>query len=119
MVLAKESLAERAPRKPAWVHGTAMRSEPTMFAGRDSVSPEAGKRAAADLYKACGVTNPRPFKNAIARDARPRLIEARGEAPNSMSGARSPSPKSAGSRVARTSLPMSSMPSGRPTGFWD
>jgi acetyl-CoA C-acetyltransferase len=59
MVVAKESLAQKAPRAPAWVHATAMRSEPTMFPGRDSVNPMASRMAAADLYKKAGITNPR------------------------------------------------------------
>jgi len=59
MVLAKESLAERAPTPPAWVHATAMRSEPNQFPGRDAVNPLAGRRAAADLYKAGRITDPR------------------------------------------------------------
>jgi acetyl-CoA C-acetyltransferase len=59
MVLAKESLAERAPTPPAWVHATAMRSEPNQFPGRDAVNPLAGRKAAADLYKAGRITDPR------------------------------------------------------------
>lgn len=59
MVLASESAATKAPGKPAWVHGTAMRSEPTMFAGRDQVNPQAGQDCARDVYKAAGITNPR------------------------------------------------------------
>jgi acetyl-CoA C-acetyltransferase len=59
MVLAREELAERAPRPPAWVHGTAMRSEPNQFHGRDAVNPEAGQVAARDLYKQAGITDPR------------------------------------------------------------
>ena len=43
----------------AWVHGTAMRSEPTMFAGRDQVNPQAGKDCAADVYAQAGITDPR------------------------------------------------------------
>ena len=31
------------PGPVAWIHGTAMRSEPTMFAGRDQVNPQAGQ----------------------------------------------------------------------------
>src|SRR5262249_7277454 len=42
-----------------WVHGAAMRSEPTMFAGRDEVSPLAGRECAADLYRQAGISNPR------------------------------------------------------------
>jgi acetyl-CoA C-acetyltransferase len=59
MVVAREELAERAPRKPAWVLGTAMRSEPNQFPGRDAVNPRAGQLAAQDLYKRAGIQNPR------------------------------------------------------------
>ena len=59
LVLAKSDLAKRAPKKPAWVRATAMRSEPTMFAGRDAINPQAGKQAAKDLYAKAGVKNPR------------------------------------------------------------
>lgn len=41
---------------PAWVHGTAMRSEPMLFAGRDEVSPQAGKDCAAEAYAQAGIT---------------------------------------------------------------
>jgi acetyl-CoA C-acetyltransferase len=46
-------------RNPAWVLGGAMRSEPTMFAGRDQVSPQGGKDCAADVYRQAGITDPR------------------------------------------------------------
>ena len=59
MVLASESAAKKAPVKPAWVRGTAVRSEPSMFAGRDQVSPRAGIDCAADVYAQAGVTDPR------------------------------------------------------------
>lgn len=59
MVLAGERAAARAPRKPAWVHATAMRSEPTAFAGRDQVNPQAGKDCARELYAKAGITGPR------------------------------------------------------------
>ena len=62
MVLADQSTGDAAAaagRPPAWIHGTAMRSEPTMFAGRDAVNPQAGKDCAADLYRQAGVTDPR------------------------------------------------------------
>jgi acetyl-CoA C-acetyltransferase len=36
-----------------------MRSEPTMFAGRDQVNPQAGKDCAADVYRQAGITDPR------------------------------------------------------------
>jgi acetyl-CoA C-acetyltransferase len=59
IVVASEKLAERAPTPPAWVHATAMRSEPNQFPGRDAVNPEAGRKAAADLYKQGRISNPR------------------------------------------------------------
>jgi acetyl-CoA C-acetyltransferase len=59
LVLSSEKLAEQAPHKPAWVHATAMRSEPTSFAGRDQVNPQAGQDCAAELYKKAGITDPR------------------------------------------------------------
>jgi acetyl-CoA C-acetyltransferase len=41
---------------PAWVHATALRTEPMLFAGRDEVSPRAGADCAAQLYKDAGIT---------------------------------------------------------------
>lgn len=35
-----------------------MRSEPIMFAGRNKVSPQAGRDCAADVYSQAGITNP-------------------------------------------------------------
>src|SRR4029079_18184055 len=59
LVLGSEKVAERSPTPVAWVHGMAMRSEPTMFAKRDQVNPQAGKDCAADVYKQAGITDPR------------------------------------------------------------
>jgi acetyl-CoA C-acetyltransferase len=61
MVLADEAVADRSASEhpPAWVHGTAMRSEPTMFAGRDTVSPQAGQDCAADVFAQAGITDRR------------------------------------------------------------
>jgi acetyl-CoA C-acetyltransferase len=59
MVLTNEAGGDRAPRPPAWVLATAMRSEPTMFAGRDAVNPRAGIDCAADLYRHAGIRDPR------------------------------------------------------------
>jgi acetyl-CoA C-acetyltransferase len=58
MVLGSEAAAAAAPGPVAWVHATAMRSEPTMFAGRNSVSPRAGEMCAADLWRKGGITSP-------------------------------------------------------------
>ncbi|WP_436796056.1 thiolase domain-containing protein [Actinospongicola halichondriae] len=49
----------KACDNPAWIHGTAMRSEPTMFSGRDQVLPQGGRDCAADVYAQAGITNPR------------------------------------------------------------
>ena len=58
MVLAAED-AVSGQYPPAWIHGTAMRSEPTMFAGRDQVNPRAGRDCSADVYAQAGITDPR------------------------------------------------------------
>ncbi|MCK5881199.1 MAG: thiolase domain-containing protein, partial [Sinobacterium sp.] len=58
MVISNESLADASPNPPAWIAGTSMRSEPTMFAWREEVSPQAGKDCAADVYAQAGITNP-------------------------------------------------------------
>ncbi|HYC57425.1 MAG TPA: thiolase domain-containing protein [Candidatus Binatia bacterium] len=59
MVLTSEELARKSPGKPAWVLGTAMKSEPTMFPGRNQMNPRAGRECAADVYRQAGVTDPR------------------------------------------------------------
>jgi acetyl-CoA C-acetyltransferase len=61
LVIGSEQVAKAAEsRGPvAWIKGTAMRSEPTMFAGRDPVNPVAGQDCAADVWKQAGITNPR------------------------------------------------------------
>ena len=59
MVLTDEAGGDRASRPPAWMLGGAMRSEPTMFAGRDQVSPQGGKDCSADVYRQAGITDPR------------------------------------------------------------
>ena len=50
--------AEQAGRRVAWIHATAMRTEPTTYAGRDQVNPQAGRIAAAALWKQAGITDP-------------------------------------------------------------
>jgi acetyl-CoA C-acetyltransferase len=57
MVLAGEAAADAAPRA-AWVHATAMRTEPTTFAGRDQADPQAGRDAAAALWRGAGIEDP-------------------------------------------------------------
>jgi acetyl-CoA C-acetyltransferase len=58
MVLTGEKTA-RAAKNPAWIHGTAIRSEPLGMAGRDEVNPRAGVDCAKDVYEQAGITNPR------------------------------------------------------------
>lgn len=59
VVLTDEAGGDAADKPPAWVHGTAVRSEPTIGAGRDMVNPHAGQLAARDLYRQAGITDPR------------------------------------------------------------
>jgi acetyl-CoA C-acetyltransferase len=59
MVLTDEAGGKRASKPPAWVHGTAVRTELGWFPGRDPVNPQAGQDCAADLYRQAGVANPR------------------------------------------------------------
>jgi len=59
MVMGSEKVADASEGPVAWIHGMAMRSEPTMFARRDQINPQAGKDCAQDLYAQAGITNPR------------------------------------------------------------
>jgi acetyl-CoA C-acetyltransferase len=59
MVLSSEKFANHGSARPAWIHATEMRSEPTIMPGRDEVNPRAGRECAAALYKKAGITNPR------------------------------------------------------------
>jgi acetyl-CoA C-acetyltransferase len=62
MVLGSERVGDAAAaagRQPAWIHGTAMRSEPTMSADRDTVLPLGGALCAKDVYRQAGITDPR------------------------------------------------------------
>jgi acetyl-CoA C-acetyltransferase len=59
LVLTDEAGGKAAPKPPAWVHGTAVRTELGWFPGRDPVNPQAGQDCSADLYRQAGVTNPR------------------------------------------------------------
>ncbi|MGH3330737.1 MAG: thiolase domain-containing protein [Nocardioidaceae bacterium] len=57
LVITDEDSAN-AVDNPAWIHATAMRTEPTTAAGRDQVNPMAGREAAAKLWKQAGITDP-------------------------------------------------------------
>jgi acetyl-CoA C-acetyltransferase len=47
-----------AGANPAWITATALRTEPTTFAGRDQVNPRAGREAAAALWRQAGIDDP-------------------------------------------------------------
>ncbi|MCU1396148.1 MAG: Propanoyl-CoA C-acyltransferase [Ilumatobacteraceae bacterium] len=51
--------AAAAGRKPAWILGSAVRSEPSSFPGRDPVAPVGAADCAMDIYKQAGIKNPR------------------------------------------------------------
>ncbi|MCH2186852.1 thiolase domain-containing protein [Myxococcota bacterium] len=55
----KEAAAQERSAPPAWIHATQMKTEPTMFAKRDQVMPQAGLDCSAELYKKAGITDPR------------------------------------------------------------
>jgi acetyl-CoA C-acetyltransferase len=57
VVIADETTAAASPN-PAWIHGTVMRTEPTTAAERDQVNPQAGREAAAALWRQAGITDP-------------------------------------------------------------
>lgn len=59
MVLTNERHAGGGRHAPAWVHGTAVRSEPLGMAGRDEVNPRAGRDCAADVYAQARIGDPR------------------------------------------------------------
>ncbi|MFN8025344.1 MAG: thiolase domain-containing protein [Acidimicrobiia bacterium] len=51
--------AEADGRQPAWILGSAVRSEPSTFPGRDPVRPQGAIDCARDVYAQAGITNPR------------------------------------------------------------
>ena len=59
MVLASERALTRGAHPPAWVRSTAMRSEPTQFAGQEKVNPLAGRECAKAVYAKAGIRDPR------------------------------------------------------------
>jgi acetyl-CoA C-acetyltransferase len=68
LVLGSEKVADEAAaqgRQPAWIQGTAMRSEPTLSAERDTVLPLGGALCAADVYRQAGIDNPRRDIDAV------------------------------------------------------
>jgi acetyl-CoA C-acetyltransferase len=59
VVLGDQAAAEASDQPVAWIRATSMRTEPTMFSGKDHVNPRAGADAAAALWLAAGITSPR------------------------------------------------------------
>ncbi len=58
-VVIGDAAAARASGGPvAWIRATAMRTEPTMFSGKDHVNPRAGADCAAALWRQAGITRP-------------------------------------------------------------
>ena len=51
--------ATRRGHRPAWVLGSAVRSEPSQFPGRDPVAPQGASDCANDVYRQAGITRPR------------------------------------------------------------
>jgi len=58
VVVTGDEDAERTETPPAWIHGMSWRTETGHFAGRDEVSPEAGRQCAAEAYRQAGITDP-------------------------------------------------------------
>src|SRR5688500_10170435 len=58
LVLASEAVADAHEGPAAWVQATSTRSEPTMFPGRNQISPRAGEECAASLWSKAGITSP-------------------------------------------------------------
>ncbi|MGO9853886.1 MAG: thiolase domain-containing protein [Acidimicrobiales bacterium] len=50
--------AAKAGRQPAWILGSAVRSEPSQFPGRDPVAPQGAADCAADVFRQARITQP-------------------------------------------------------------
>jgi acetyl-CoA C-acetyltransferase len=59
MVLTDTQGAEGARVPPAWILGTAVRTEPATAPWRDHVNPLAGNECAHEVYRQAGITDPR------------------------------------------------------------
>ncbi|HET9896614.1 MAG TPA: thiolase domain-containing protein [Streptosporangiaceae bacterium] len=58
VVLGDQAAAEAFDQPVAWIRATSMRTEPTMFSGKDHVNPRAGADAAQALWESAGISNP-------------------------------------------------------------
>jgi acetyl-CoA C-acetyltransferase len=58
VIIGDQAAAQASAGPVAWIRATAMRTEPTMFSGKDHVNPRAGADAAAALWAKAGITDP-------------------------------------------------------------
>jgi acetyl-CoA C-acetyltransferase len=58
VIIGDEEAARASDGPVAWIRATAMRTEPTMYSGKDHVNPRAGADCAAALWRQAGITTP-------------------------------------------------------------
>ena len=58
VIIGDSQAAEATGKDVAWIKATEMRTEPTMFSGKDHVNSAAGAACAKALWKAAGITRP-------------------------------------------------------------
>jgi acetyl-CoA C-acetyltransferase len=58
IIFTSEDRVPRTPRRPAWLLGSATKTEAASFPGRDWVSPIAGQQCAKEVYAQVGIKNP-------------------------------------------------------------
>ena len=58
VIIGDEEAARASDGPVAWIRATAMRTEPTMYSGKDHVNPRAGADCAAALWRQAGITAP-------------------------------------------------------------
>ena len=58
VIIGDEQAARASAGPVAWIRATAMRTEPTMYSGKDHVNPRAGADCAAALWRQAGITAP-------------------------------------------------------------
>jgi len=58
VIIADAATTESSGRPAAWIRATEMRTEPTMFSGKDHVNSAAGAACAAALWQSAGITRP-------------------------------------------------------------
>jgi acetyl-CoA C-acetyltransferase len=58
VIIGDEQAARASGGPVAWIRATAMRTEPTMYSGKDHVNPRAGADCAAALWRQAGITTP-------------------------------------------------------------